>query len=213
MMKKTSFTSFPGTKKTRTVLQSSPKFTMVTNKKRKSKGTNTQISKIRSAPYNQISNFRFKPRLPVHEVWSRCDLFRTAHYLACVFARFESEIWILNVLDAPYFGCLFVGHPFFWMARWWTLEMTASSFSPSFRMETTWIMPFHHGKGVSCFETKRKHPFWWFLAHQWWFCTIQHYKDHFQSWKSTILLIFTCSIHCPSSFEIILAFKFWILIL
>jgi hypothetical protein len=58
----------------------------------------------------------------------------------------------------------------------------------------------------------------------WWFCTIEHYKDHFQSWKSTVLLIFTCSIqwrkalhvfvlkfHCPlsssssSKFKIILA--------
>jgi hypothetical protein len=26
----------------------------------------------------------------------------------CIFARFESEIWILNVLVAPYFGCLCV---------------------------------------------------------------------------------------------------------
>jgi hypothetical protein len=56
------------------------------------------------------------------------------------------------------FVCLSV-IAFVWMMEAWTLEMTAALFSPSFCMEMMWIMPFHHGKWVSRFETKRKHLF------------------------------------------------------
>jgi hypothetical protein len=66
------------------------------------------------------------------------------------------------VLVAPYFGCLCVSLSrrfFVWMMEAWTLEMTAALFSSSCCMETSWIMPFHHGKWVSRFETKRKHLF------------------------------------------------------
>jgi hypothetical protein len=70
------------------------------------------------------------------------------------------------VLVAPYFGCLFVGHPFFWMARWWTLETTAALLIASSRLQMMWIMLFHHWKGCPALKQRESISFWWFLAHQ-----------------------------------------------
>jgi hypothetical protein len=55
------------------------------------------------------------------------------------------------------------------------LETAAACFSPSLRLETMWIMPFHHGKGVSRFETKES-------IH---FCDFWHFNDDFAHLSTT----------------------------
>jgi hypothetical protein len=52
--------------------------------------------------------------------------------------------WTLLILGV----CVFVASLFcFWMARWWTLEMTAALFSPYMHLEMMWMRLFHHGNG------------------------------------------------------------------
>ena len=113
-------------------------------------------------------------RVTIHIHSSRCDLFRTAHYL--VWFR---VIWILNFECAGrslfwLSVCLSVIFCF-WMARWGTLEMTAALLLASSRLKMVWMMSLHHGKLTSSFETKERVSFV-ILALQWWFCTIQHTK-------------------------------------
>ena len=60
-------------------------------------------------------------------------------------------------------------------------------------LEMMWMM-LTHWKWMSCFETKRKHLFLVIFGTWRWFCTFEHYKEHFQSWKSMVLLRFTWSI-------------------
>jgi hypothetical protein len=59
-----------------------------------------------------------------------------------------------------YFGCLFVGHPSFGMARWWTLETTAALLIASSRLQMMWIMLFHHGKGCPALKQRESISFW-----------------------------------------------------
>jgi hypothetical protein len=71
--------------------------------------------------------------------------------------------WTLLILGVCVCVCVCVcrGVVFFvWMVRMWTLEMTAASFSPPMRLALMQMMPFHHGKGLSRFETKERVSFW-----------------------------------------------------
>ena len=93
--------------------------------------------------------------------------------------------WSLLILAVCVCVCVFVvvSAFCFCLSPWWTLETAAALFSPYLHLEMMWMRLFHDGKGVSRFETKRKHPFWWFLAHQWWFCNKNCYKHLFPKLK------------------------------
>jgi hypothetical protein len=74
----------------------------------------------------------------------------------------------LNVLDAPYFGCLSVCLS---RCQLFVLFVTMVNFGDDYCFinrfkpaEKDMDESLHHGKWRSCFETKRKHPFFWHIT-------------------------------------------------
>ena len=111
----------------------------------------------------------------------------TAHYLVCGCAWFESEIWILYVLVAPYFGCLCVCVclvAFCFCLSPWTLETADARFSPSLHLEMMWMRLFHDGKGCPALKQRESISFWWFLAHQDDFAHLSTTKTIFKAEKA-----------------------------
>ena len=127
----------------------------------------------------------------------------TAHYLAC-FSRdlnLKFEFWMCwSLLILAVCVCVCRGVVFLF------LDGTMVNFAEHYSI----LLAFLHGNNVDhafsswkrgvALWNKRKGLFLVILAHQWWFCNKKCYKHHFQSWKSTILLVFTCSIQWCKAF-------------